>query len=242
MKRLTLAFTLMTIANAAHARSPLVRVPFVGCPSDGQLGPQPRPRSGVTPKLGASEARQLSYYVAPEVADGLGVLAPSGWHCIALYGSNGSQLIVTPEKHRADDFMKSDPVRLRASAVTISVNYGGTSGRWGVAAAIARFFPEHRSSIGKNFEGLELGPLPAGHDPNDVIRDRTDRLVRFTTLAGRKGWGTRWLLQPNARPVEGIVRLVPSDGWFDSFEMEVRLPSKVATLATTILAEPTPKR
>lgn len=220
------------------AAQPLIAVQFVGCPADGQQGPQATPRSGRTPKLPRRIAAQLAYYTAPEMADSLGVLAPRGWHCVALYGSSGSELIVTPDKYQADHFMQVKPAPIRGWIVKTSLEYGGTSGRWGVAAAIARFFPQHRSSIFKQFEGLSIGRLPRDHNPNDRVHWRSDRLVRFETVPGRKGWGTRWLLTPSSRPVEGVVKLLPNDGWFDALETDVRLPASIARLTSVILNQP----
>jgi hypothetical protein len=224
------------------AARPLVAVQFVGCPADGQQGPQAKPKSGRTPNLPPAIAAQLAYYSAPELADRLGVLAPRGWHCIALYGSSGTELIVTPKRYRADRFMRVHPSPIRGSIVKSSLEYGGTSGRWGVAAAIARFFPRYRSSIFKQFEGLSIGQLPRDHNASDLVHGRSDRLVRFETLPERRGWGTRWLLTPNSRSVEGVVKLLPDDDWFDVLETDVRLPPNLAHLTSVILDEPQPVR
>src|SRR5579864_2187946 len=84
-------------ASSAHrSAGPKASVPFVGCPSDGQLGPGEAPRGensqvvAISPEI----ARRLAYYKADH---GSGILAPRGWHCFGTYGSNGSNLYVTPE-------------------------------------------------------------------------------------------------------------------------------------------------
>src|SRR5689334_17256314 len=53
----------------------------------------------VVPEIVAGD---LAHYVA---ASGPGVLAPRGWHCLGLHGSNGNQLVVTPEVHDARDLL-----------------------------------------------------------------------------------------------------------------------------------------
>src|SRR5438477_11337899 len=77
------------------------RVAFVGCRSDGQQGPQSAPKAGVAPRTSSDVAPKLAYYKAK---DSIGVLAPRGWHCFGLYGSNGTILIVAPEAHSSRDF------------------------------------------------------------------------------------------------------------------------------------------
>lgn len=74
-----------------------VDVPFVGCASDGQAGPQ-EPPFGTTTRawLTQREAERLAYYSTGD----MGVLAPRGWHCFGLYGSSGSGLHVGPTPFR----------------------------------------------------------------------------------------------------------------------------------------------
>src|SRR5690348_772725 len=71
-----------------------VTVPFVGCESDGQVGPVNAPTGNrkVVP-ISTSAAQHLAYYKAQY---GSGVLAPRGWYCFSTYGSNGSNLFVSP--------------------------------------------------------------------------------------------------------------------------------------------------
>ena len=72
-----------------------VSVPLVGCADDGQVGPQTPPANGTKTVLAdRAAAPQLAYYVT---ANGPGVLAPRGWHCAGIYGSDGASLVVTPE-------------------------------------------------------------------------------------------------------------------------------------------------
>ena len=64
-----------------------------------------RRRAGPCAARAGAAAAQLAYYASRD----LGVLAPRGWHCLGLEGSNGSVLIVTPEPHGAADLMEESP-------------------------------------------------------------------------------------------------------------------------------------
>ena len=76
--------------------------PAIGCQSDGQRGPIATP-TGVkqVPAIPQSAARSLAYYGSA----GWSVCAPRGGRCLGLGGSNGSQLIVTPEPYDAHDLL-----------------------------------------------------------------------------------------------------------------------------------------
>jgi hypothetical protein len=215
-------------AGAATAAAP-ARVPFVGCPSDGQQGPQPVPGSGAVPRVRAAAAARLAYYAMSE----LGVLAPRGWHCFGLEGSNGSTLIVTPEAHGVRDLL-DQPRPLRGSAVQISFSFGGTSGRFEVAKVIARAFPA-QMAFARRVAAEGIG------DPLPDRPYRTDHMVRlrrmavgYTTPAGREGLGTDSRLAPGDRPIEGLAILLGSHD-LDLIKLDVRLPAAQAHLATPIL-------
>lgn len=222
------------LPTAAVATSPtLVSVPFVGCRSDGQMGPQPAPMRHATPRVSTRVASQLAYY---EAADGIGVLAPRGWHCFGTYGSNGSGLFISPERFDPRKFFSGRPFGSRASAIEIEVSYGGTSGRWGVADAIARYFPAYRSFLTSAFEGLDRGPLPSGPYPRDRLGRHGANFVRYTTPPHAKGEGTAWTFAPSADPVEGLAALSGPASEPDLLKVRVRLPARERDLAAVILA------
>ena len=159
-----------TVPGAVH--DPLHPVSFVGCPADGQVGPIPAPKNGRSLALPPRNATKLAYYAD---GNGFGVLGPRGWHCVELYGSSGRLLIVTPERHAADEFFGEKPADIRGPAVQISVSTGGTSGRNEVAEGIARYFPSHRAFLQQviNQErevGYFVEPLSNGPDASDIIR------------------------------------------------------------------------
>ena len=132
-------------ASGTHRPTrPEARVPFVGCPSDGQQGPldasPPRDESevvAVSPEI----ARRLAYYKA---YDSPRILAPRGWHCFGTYGSNGSNLYVTPEPINGKEvLLSSDWKGFTGAAIQISEMLTGTSGRFSAAKIIALVFPAH---------------------------------------------------------------------------------------------------
>jgi hypothetical protein len=207
-------------------------VPFVGCNSDGQVGPKHAPKSRRTPVLPSNLARQLAFYAA---SDGPGVLAPRGWHCFGVYGSSGTGLLVAPEKLDSHDFFSGKQFSTEGNAVELTYEYGGTSGRWGVAKAIARYFPRRRDFIKNNFQGLEVGPLPSGPYPRDSLSQRTNKSVRYVTPPRTKGEGTAWMLAPSTQSVDGLLMLVNDPDEPDIFRVNVRLPDKYRGLTANIL-------
>jgi hypothetical protein len=213
------------------------RVPFVGCRSSGQLGPRPAPKLRRTPLVASNVARRLAYYVAFE---GPGVLAPRHWHCFSVYGSNGSVLVVSPTMVGSADFFGGHHFSTKGDAVELSYDLGGTSGRWAVAEAIARYFPKYRNFIRRNFQGLDaggldIGPLPSGPYRHDSFSRRSDKLVRYTTPPLIKGAGTAWALAPSAQAVQGLSALVKDVGGPDLLSLNVRLPDKTGVLTQAIL-------
>jgi hypothetical protein len=159
------------------------------------------------------------------------VLAPRGWHCLGLEGSDASSLVITPEPHGFAD--RHD---LRGPAVLITLSFGGTSGRFAVAGAIARYFPSKRDFANQVADdGLMEGPMPSGPYPADRIERPSANVVRFTTPAGTHGQGTDSLLAVTADPVLGAVLLVDSDDEPNLIQVSVRLPVQDRALAERIV-------
>jgi hypothetical protein len=173
----------------------------------------------------------------------IGILAPRGWHCLGLSGSNGSFLVVTPERHRAQEYFNEGPVAIRGPAVQSSLSYGGTSGRYAVAKTIARYFPAWKDFVQQVIEmdrsigALPIEPLPTRPYKSDVIKRRTANYLRFTTPAGKNGEGTNSRLLPGVWPIEGFRKVVGPAGEPDLIGTEVRLPQTQANLIETILSE-----
>ena len=237
MKSALLLFALAA-TGPSHRHQPLVPVPFVGCPSDGQQGPQPVPKHGRVPKLPPSEAALLAYYVGPEIMGNLGVLAPRAWHCVALYGSNGSQVIVTQSIRRPDDFLSERTRPIRGPAVQIALSYAGTSGRFDVVPEVLRYFPRYRAYVTDELKsGLDFGVLPSGPYKTDIVERRTAKYLRFTTPAKKTGEGTNSDLIPGKLPIRGIRKIVGSPHEPDLIGVEVRLPPNLISLTDVILAQ-----
>lgn len=224
------ALAVLPAASPAQRPAAPVALPFVGCAADGQTGRQAAPAHGATPRLPAGAAGRLAYYAMSEI----GVIAPRGWHCFGLYGSNGATLIVTPEQRGFDDFPPRGR-RISGQAVQVSYSYGGTSGRFAVARMISTFFPAHAAFVRQvRDDGYVLGGQPTGPVPGDLIRWRTSDQARVTTPAGRSGLGTDWLLAPSADSIESLVMLLRGDP-IDMVRVDVRMPARDAALATVII-------
>ena len=120
-------------------------VPFVGCKSDGQAGYRPPPRGkSLRFPISSEQANQLAFYQAAD--DGPGVLAPRGWHCYDVYGSNGGALYIAPQAITAGQY-SGESGGFIGPAVEVQGEVGDTSGREAVARAIARVFPSHKAFV-----------------------------------------------------------------------------------------------
>ena len=206
-------------------------LPFVGCASDGQQGPQRPPRRVRTPTVPGKDAASLAYYAS---ADGTRVIAPRGWRCFGRYGSNGSTLTVAPTAQAWAPFEKTS--RYTGPAVIRSTSFGGTSGRFEVAAFAARLFPvAARFVAAVEAEGI-ASAFPRGVPPADRIARRGAYEVLFTTPAGASGTGTRYYLAPGPLPIDGIA-ILAADREHDLETMDARLPATIRPLVAHIIGQ-----
>lgn len=187
------------------------QVPFVGCASDGQAGPLAAP-TGQSKMLTipAAAAQRLAYYKAES---GPGVLAPRGWHCFSIYGSNGAILFINPDPIDSKAFFSQDWKGFAGQAIQISDFSGGTSGRFEVAKVIARVFPAYKQ-FAQNViaEGIEpASDFPSGPYPTDKLTDRGTNIVEFETPANAAGLGTDGALLANASPIDGVAIITGTD-------------------------------
>lgn len=223
-------------ASGGQSLSDMANVPYVGCASDGQLGPQPPPKpSKPTPRLPVAVASRLAYYAATDY----GVLAPRGWRCFSLYGSSGASVYVTPGAIDGRRLLGNDNFRFRGEAVEFSYMLGGTSGRFEVADISSRLFPIAHAYVNRVArEQKDIGGLPlqiSGKPfPDDRIIRRTNMVVRLVTPPRKQGFGTNAKLAPNDAPIEGLAALIRAPGGFDLIELNIRLPQKDADLVSTI--------
>src|ERR1019366_1853597 len=147
----------------------------------------------------------LAYFQAKS---GDGVLAPHGWHCFGTYGSGGATLYISPEpidsKSVFSSWDRSGP------GIAIRRSYGETSGRFDVAAIIARVFPAHREFIKEVLEPMDLplNQFPFGPYPADKLNYKRPEIVEFQTPPQSDGLGTHVGLLKNASPIRGVAMLV----------------------------------
>jgi hypothetical protein len=207
-------------------------VPFVGCPSDGQLGPLPAPR-GKDRRMAIwpADGQRLAYFKAE---GGQGVLAPRGWHCFGVYGSNGSSLFVSPEHLDAEKYFGGNWKGFSGDAIQLSISYGGTSGRFAVAKIIARVFPARRKFVDRVIrEDIQpAGSFPFGPFPKDKLTDKGKSIVEYETPAQSEGLGTESRLLKNEGPIRGAEILIGDEP--DLISLSVRLSNELSKLESII--------
>jgi hypothetical protein len=217
------------------AQGATAQIPFVGCASDGQLGPLKAPagKSKAVP-IPAGVAARLAYYKAEY---GAGVLAPRGWHCFSTYGSNGANLFVSPDPIDSKALFSSNWKGFSGQAIQISVAEGGTSGRFEVAKIIARVFPEYKA-FAENViaEGIErANSFPFGPYPTDKLIYRSKSVVEYETPANTQGLGTASKLEANGSAIDGVAILSGADT--DLVLLSARLSEKDQDLIATIVGQ-----
>jgi uncharacterized protein YecT (DUF1311 family) len=180
-------------------------IPAVGCPSDGQVGPQDAPTlpKSVHVIVPEGTASKLAYYSA-----NASVLAPKGWDCFGTYGSGGSTIYVVPSKLGDPILDRSEKVK-DGPVVIKNVFISATSGRFPVAQISARIFPLARIFVERvRDEGLD--------DPSNYVFApwATDRLnylsdfaVSYVTPSGANGLGTDFGPAPGKEPISVLVFL-----------------------------------
>lgn len=211
----------------------LVRVPFVGCASDGQQGPGPAPAdSGDSPLLPPQLASQLAFYQTPD----LGVLAPRGWSCFGTSGSAGANIFVTPEPHTPNELFNRK-LWIKGPAVQLSLSYSGTSGRFYVAGVAARLFPDKKPYVQSVIdEGLAPeSEFKFGPYPHDHLKKLSKRDVEFETPAHKDGIGTDSFLKRSDLPIQGVAILLQGED--DLLQLFVRLPAELRSVTPAIIDE-----
>jgi hypothetical protein len=229
------SFLAQSTTAAGSLQRHTVRVPFVGCKSDGQVGPVEAPqRQNKIVAITVESAQRLAYYKSEY---GFGVLAPRGWYCFGTYGSNGSTLYVSPEPINPVDLFSTTWKGFTGPVIQISDEIGDTSGRFGVAKTIARVFPAYKAFVKSVIaEGIEpASSFPFGPYPNDKLTYRSKEIVEFQTPANIEGLGTDPWLQKNGDPIIGVAILMGQE--HDLLQLSVRLPPKLTDLTSTIIQQ-----
>ncbi len=209
-------------------------VPFVGCPSFGQVevlaAPKETDKSIV---IGEQDAMALAYYKS---ADGITVLAPRGWYCQGVSGSSGAVLYLGP-----GPIVHSSSGWDGLSGAAMEVNHlsGAASGRYEIAELVSRVFPAYRS-LARQVWDLD-SPLPSGPYPKDTFTYRGRTVVEYRTPAQTEGVGNfhSWLGKSDL-PIAGAAILLrePTQdvGTIpDLLLLSVRFPGDLSRLAPTII-------
>jgi hypothetical protein len=237
-------FSLIVVAPAAGfaatssskiAKDGVAHVPAVGCPSEGQVGTMESPQvHSLALRISRAIAQRLAYYKAEY---GPGVLAPRGWHCFAIYGSNGESLFVSQQPIRSSDLFSSGWKGFVGPAIQISESIGDTSGRFEVAKVIARVFPSRAAFVQEVIaEKIEpASSFPFGPYPGDRLIRRNNDLVEFETQADAEGLGTHSRLQKGDTPISGVVVLFGPEP--NLLQLSMRLSSDSADLGQSIVRQ-----
>ena len=216
-------------------REAAVSVPFVGCKSDGQLGPMEAP-SGKTKSvpIGPQAAQQLAYY---ESAQGVGVLAPRGWYRFGTYGSGGNFLHLSSQPINSAIIFTDKWKGFNGLAIELGYTYGSTSGRFTVAEVIARVFPAYTAFVTTLRQGHDLlgSDFPSGPYPTDKLAYKSDRIVEYQTPPSTDGLGTQPWVKKNASPIDGVAMLIGETP--DLVLLSVRLPSELTRLTPAIVGQ-----
>lgn len=211
------------------------RVPFVGCKSDGQMGPMEAPtdNSKVLP-IAAEAAQRLAYYQSDK---SFGVLAPRGWYCFGTYGSSSNNLYVSPHPINSDNLFSGKWRGFAGPVVQLSTSYGDTSGRFSVAQTIARVFPAHKPFVSHVIEeGIEpASSFPFGPYPNDKLTYKNSEIVEYETPAHTEGLGTNSFLKIDANPISGVAILMGQPA--DLVQLSVRLSPDQVNLTSSIIQQ-----
>ena len=223
------------LSSYAQTKAPNVSVPFVGCKSDGQVGPVEVPvASSKTVAVSPDAAKQLAYYKA---GVGEGVLAPRGWYCFALYGSGGDQLYVSPSPIRSGDLFSTKDAGFTGPAIELSHRFGDTMGRFGVARVIARVFPAYKlfvKGVMEMFDEPE-SEYAWGPYPTDTLNYTGKSVVEFRTPQQTEGLGTDSFLKKNGEPIVGVAMLVGETP--DLLMLSIRLGPGREGLTSAIIAQ-----
>jgi hypothetical protein len=243
MSRLALvAFAAFLVVTAMFARTrPIPRqfnaeVPFIGCSSSGQAGELSAPKQeSVRLTISAAAAKRLAYYKAEQ---GPGTLAPRGWHCFEVYGSNGGELYVSQERIPAvTSFYSSDRAIFAGAAIELRAESGDTSGRFAVAQVVASVFLAHKAFVDRII-AENLYPASSfrfGPYPHDKMTYRSNEMAEYETSANTDGLGTIDRLKKNGEPILGVAILAGDPP--SLLQLSARLPPSLVVLSPIIIQQ-----
>jgi hypothetical protein len=183
-------------------------------------------------------AARLAYY---QGGPDFGVLAPRGWYCVDVYGSNGATLYIAPHPVQADKISPLYEHPFAGPVIQVDFVNGNNSSRFEVALLAARYFPEQHVLVEKAIaeereDGLPSTPYVSGPYPADVLVTRSKGVVEYITPPHSKGLGTRCWLMPDGDPIHSAAILMPKDGP-SVMVVAARLPKDLADLIPPILQQ-----
>jgi hypothetical protein len=207
------------------------RVPLVAC-TNGQMAAKPQTGQSLPVPLDQRTVALIAYYGAAHTP---GVYGPTGWHCQAWFGSNGSILVVTPKPMTPPYFPL--PV-VTGPAVMIQTSGGQSSGRFHVAIVAAQLFPLLGGEFITHVRQEHLIPDSAFDlepRPDDQLRYLSDRLAQYTTPQNRAGLGTDGMFEVSNLPIRGLTILNLADDTNTLIEFRVRVPAGLSAVAKAIV-------
>jgi hypothetical protein len=239
---LLLALATIVAASAQTATAPpthqetSVSVPFVGCPSYGQIERLEPPKgTSRTMRISSANAKALAYYRS---ADGIGVLAPRGWYCEGASGSGGYALFLGPKQiqHGGSGWQGLDGPAIEVNHMTSE-----NSGRYEIAEVMARVFPAYRVFARRLMKGMDI-PLPTDSYPKDTLARRGEKIVEYNTPAQTEGLGNfhSWIGKSDL-PISGVAIIIDDSattgGGPDLVLLSVRLPHALTGLTPVIVGQ-----
>ncbi len=221
-------------AEGATRPVKMVSIPFVGCPSFGQVEVLEAPKGTSEPvPITEQDGPALAYYKS---ADGISVLAPRGWYCQGVSGSGGAALFLGP---RPIIHSSAGWEGLSGAAMEVNDISGENSGRYEIAELIARVFPGYRWFARRVWDFDS--PLPSGPYPKDTFTYRGNAVVEYRTPPQTDGLGNfhSWLGK-NDLPIAGAAILLidspyPVGHIPHLVLLSVRFPPELARLAPAII-------
>jgi len=211
-------------------------VEFIGCPADGQDGYLVPPHgSPVVLPVAVTVPAPIAYYKSSQ---GPGAFAPAGWHCFEIYGSSGGMLLITQDV-QSDLLHQKQTVS--ADAVEVSLDVGGTSGRFEVARIAHMYF----RNVAKSFIHkivTEDKELPAASTiaqekyASDHLTYRSSTVVEVYTPPKARGFGTERNLTPTSTAIRSLAILSTVEPeWPNLCVIRVRLGPKALPLISALL-------
>lgn len=183
-------------------------------------------------RLPGNDGAGLAYFYN---RDGFNVLGPRGWHCLSLYGSNGTSIYLTPKRITNKQWLSAKGIQ--GPMIQLTADDGETSGRFAAARVIARVFPQERKFV-EDVIAEKIEPaadFPFGPAPGDRLIRKSASMVEYETPPGGTGLGTLTRFAPSETAVTGVVILLDVD--HSVLQLAMQLPPDLQKHAPAILRQ-----